>query len=96
MKSQNWQPINTGNSKNFYTCLQQSQQTSSSAYFGANSSIASGSSNTSAVTNETLLNSCMNSKGYNLRPMTGKEKFWGFVLFPLAIPLSLVSDDLRW
>lgn len=95
-KPQNWQPNDVYASKKLYTCLQQSQQIESSAFFGANQSVATGSSNTSANTNKNLLTSCMNANGYNLRPMTQKEAIIGLLSFPLIFPLAIVfNDDLN-
>jgi hypothetical protein len=95
VRVQNYNPNDYARQSAFYECLQQAQQIESTAGFAANQNFAAGSARTGAITNKPLLVACMESKGYQLRSMTGFEVGFTLVTLPLSIPFAILGADVN-
>jgi hypothetical protein len=93
-KAVNWHPYDSSRDYAHYECLRESQQVESRASFGAGTQWAAGSARTSVEFNKTLLNSCMQARGYQLRPMTGTELIITLITSPLAISFAILGVDV--
>ena len=96
-KAQNWNTSVTGDiyrSKNLEICRHQAQYAEPKISFDENNNIIGESKNKYANYNKSLLTTCMEAKGYNLRDMTGEEIFIDAIAIPFELPLIMVGKNL--
>jgi hypothetical protein len=98
-KAQNWSPNDHSDlstelyrSKYLEICRHQAQQLESSNNEKANK--APEITERYANFNKSLLNSCMEAKGYKLRELTGTEIFIDTVTAPLELPLMVIGKNI--